>query len=193
MIAPRMDALPFGLALLTALVLSACASTGTNRYWTAFAPTLSNFQRHFDERGADVDPIEGIWVTERLPADTFVIVRDSSFEGYDYVGVRFPAVTRKLPFTVQRAGDPVEPDPIDSTRGTQAGLQAEIFMALRRTDSDPEVYEYSDAAVIRGETCSDTPCHGVFSVTPDEELYRQRFAGERPQAGQGWARRYPPK
>lgn len=189
MSAPRLEALRFGSLLLATVWLQACASAGTNRYWTAFVPTSSNFQRHFDERG-DVDPIEGIWVSRGLAKDTIVIVRDSSFEGFGYVGVRFPEPPERR-FTVTRARDPADPDPIDRTAGTPAPSRAEIFMALGTIEGEPAVYEYRDAAVLRGATCSDAPCHGIYSIAADGVLRRQGLADERGQAGQGWVRIYP--
>ena len=74
--------------LLGALMVCACVSSG-QRFWTEFAPSLANFERHFAERGGEVDPIEGIWRGRRTGHE-FVIVRDTRFEGYEYVGLDIP-------------------------------------------------------------------------------------------------------
>jgi hypothetical protein len=190
MIAPRV--LAAACPLLTAGLL-ACASTGPPLYWDEFAPTYSNFQRHFDERGQDLDPIEGIWTdqdTRTARADTFIIVRDSSYAGYDFVGVRSSGtqklVTQKLPFTVTQAREPVSRPPPSTAQD-----RGELFVALRRSADDDRSYEYTDVALLRGESCTDKPCQGVYFVAADGRLHRQRFAGEDHSSGCGWMRRYP--
>jgi hypothetical protein len=93
MIAPRVLTT---VCLLLPVGLLACASTGPPRVWDEFSPTYANFERHFDERGQDLDPIEGIWSAweyRTAQPDSFIIVRDTSFSGYDFVGVRTGAVT----------------------------------------------------------------------------------------------------
>jgi hypothetical protein len=193
MIAPRV--LAAVCPLLTA-GLFACASTGPPRYWTEFSPTYSNFERHFDEHATDLDLIEGIWVNEDTRtalADSFVIVRDSSYAGYDFVGVRVSVSgTQKLPFTVERVNaadtrprQPVShPPPASQERG-------ELFIVLRRSASDDRTFEYSDVALLRGESCTDKPCQGVYFIAVDGKLHRQRFDGEDHSSGCGWIRRYP--
>jgi hypothetical protein len=188
MIAPRV--LAAACPLLTAGLL-ACASTGPPRVWDEFPPTYANFERHFDARSQDLDPIEGIWGTwdtRTALADSFIIVRDSSYAGYDFVGVRSSGTQRKLPFTVERvnAADtrPRRPSPASQERG-------ELFIALRRSAGDERAYEYADVALLRGEACTDKPCQGVYFIAADGRLHRQRFAAEKHSSGCGWVRRYP--
>jgi hypothetical protein len=197
MIAPRV--LAAVCTLLTAGLL-ACASTGPPRYWTEFAPTYSNFESHFDERGQDLDPIEGIWAsqgTRTAMADTFIIVRDSSYAGYDFVGVRSSgrqsSGRQKLPFTVERL-DPSDPragEPVSRPPPSTAQDRGELFVALQRSADDDRSYEYTDVALLRGESCTDKPCQGVYFIAADGKLHRQRFAGEDHSSGCGWLRRYP--
>lgn len=190
MLAPRVLT---ALCLLLALGLLACASTGPPRVWGEFSPTYANFERHFDARAQDLDPIEGIWGsrdTRTALADSFVIVRDSSFAGYDFVGVNV-AGTQRLPFTVQRTGASAGRDPVSRPPSRSPEGKGELMIALRRSAGDDRTYEYTDVAVLRGESCRDAPCHGVYFIAADGSLHRQRFAGEDHSSGCGWARRYP--
>lgn len=86
--ASRIETRSYCIVLLAALMVSACVSSG-QRFWTEFAPTFANFERHFAERGQDLDPIEGIWRGKRTGHE-FVIVGDTRFEGYEYVGLHIP-------------------------------------------------------------------------------------------------------
>jgi hypothetical protein len=195
--APRIRTLPFALVLLTALLL-ACASTGPPFYWNAFTPTYSNFKRHFDERGEDLDAIEGIWSpqpTQELQSPglvlgDFVIVRDSSYEAYEFVGVR-----KRLGIIISQRGPSVVPledrPPGVNVTEVEFKTKGEVFITLRRVEGAPGVYEYTDAAVLRGEKCLDEPCHGVYVITAEGILLRQRFAIDVYQQEPGWVRRYP--
>lgn len=190
--APRIRTVPFAPVLVTTLLL-ACASTGPPQYWTGFYPTYSNFERHFDERSQDLDPIEGIWAsqdTRTAKADSFIIIRDSSYADYDFVGVRLPQV---LPVTGQRVqtDKPLGPVAIVFS-SSSARSKAELFVALRRSAGDEHVYEYTDAAVLRGEDCADETCLGVYFIAADGRLHRQRAADEDHSSGCGWTKRYPP-
>lgn len=151
---------PFGLVPLTAL-LFACASTRPQRYWIEFEPTYSNFKQHFDERGQDLDPIEGIWSRR---GTMLAIVRDSTFDGYDYVGVSL------YHWSTPHGG--------------------EIVGAYRRVESDSSVYEYIGAAVLRREkVCSSYRCHDICVITAEGTVYRQWSPGRR----SWWRyRNYPP-
>jgi hypothetical protein len=178
--------------LLTALLL-ACASTGPPSYWTAFTPSYYNFQRHFDERGEDLDPIEGIWSPqpaeeglsrEFAPGD-LAIVRDSSYEAYEFVGVR-----KRFSSAISHRG-PYRAPGLNVTE-IELGYKGEIFIALRRVEGTSGVYEYTDAAVLRGEKCPDEPRHGVYVITADGELYQQRSADEVYEPAHGWIRKCPP-
>jgi hypothetical protein len=194
MIAPRV--LAAACPLLTAGPL-ACASTGPPRVWDEFPATYANFERHFDARSQDLDPIKGIWGTRDTRtalADSFIIVRDTSYAGYDFVGVRSSARQRqKLPFTVERL-DPSDPragEPVSRPPPSTAQDRGELFVALQRSASDDRAYEYIDVALLRGENCKDKPCEGVYFIAADGKLHRQRFAGEDHSSGCGWLRRYP--
>ncbi len=179
---------------LVTLGFLACASTGPPRYWTEFSPTYPNFERHFDEHAQDLDPIEGIWVAEDTRtalADSFVIVRDSSYSGYDFVGVRASGThPQKLPFTVERvnAADTRQPVSRQSPASRERG---ELFIVLRRSAGGDRTYEYNDVELLRGESCRDAPCQGVYFIAADGKLHRQRFASEDHSSGCGWIRRYP--
>lgn len=194
MIAPRF--LVTACPLLTAGLL-ACASTGPPRVWDSFPPTQANFERHFDERGQDLDPIEGIWGcsnTRTAPADSFAIVRDTSFAGYDFVGVRITGIQegiQKLPFTVQRMGASAAREPVSRPPSTSPEGRGELFIALRHSARGGGTYDYTDVSLLRGETCRDEPCQGVYFIASDGRLHRQRFAGEDASSGCGWMRKYP--
>jgi hypothetical protein len=194
MIAPRVLTT---VCLLLPVGLLACASTGPPRVWDEFSPTYANFERHFDERGQDLDPIEGIWSAweyRTAQPDSFIIVRDTSFSGYDFVGVRTGAVTsgtQKLPFTVERMDPSAAREPVSRVPSASPSGAGELFIALRRSADDERTYEYIDVAVLRGESCRDAPCQGVYFIAADGSLHRQRFDGEDHSSGCGWTRRYP--
>ncbi len=66
-------------------------------YWTRFDPTLDDFEPFFEENAAQLHPIEGIWrrrVNEGMWNITrswhIAIVRDDSFDGFDYVAFDAP-------------------------------------------------------------------------------------------------------
>ncbi len=64
-------------------------------YWTRFAPTLDDFKPFFDEHSALLHPIEGIWKL-RTAASYIAIVRDDSFEGFEYVAFEvFRSMSRR--------------------------------------------------------------------------------------------------
>jgi hypothetical protein len=180
--APRMRTL-LGLVLLAALLL-ACASTGPPRVWTDFPATYSNFRRYLDQRGEDLDPIEGVWSPKPTPENPLfasvpqdlVIIRDSSYEGYEYVGV-LVSESQGVPAMVA---------------GNQARVRGTIWIALRPLESKSGVYQYVDAAVLRGEKCYDYPCHGICVITEEGELVQARDVDgiywPRPRR----IRRYPP-
>jgi hypothetical protein len=189
--APRIRTLRVWLVLLAALLL-ACASTGPPRVWTEFPATYSAFLHYFDRRGEDLDPIEGIWSQDRLWTE-FAIVRDSTFEGYDYVGVRFHSPGTGGLIIVRGVSDEYPDSSIADTVRIQDRPKGVIFIALRCVEGVPGVYEYTDGKVLRGEKCSDEPCHGVYVITADGRLIRQRFAIEVYQPGDGWTRKYPPQ
>jgi hypothetical protein len=189
--APRIRPLQFWLALLTALTL-ACASTGPPRYWTGFYPTYENFERYFDERGQALDPVEGIWAsldTLTATADLFIIIRDSSYAGYDFVGLRPPLV---LPLAGQYLVHTREGPMVVAFTPAGAKNRAELFVALRHSSGDERVYEYTDAAVLRGEDCTDKLCLGVYFIAADGRLHRTRAPAEDHSSGCGWIRIHPP-
>ncbi|MGD2216242.1 MAG: hypothetical protein PVJ64_05780 [Gemmatimonadales bacterium] len=149
--------------ILAGLALLACASSGPAIYWSAFAATEANFQRHFDEAGQDLDPIEGIWSPETWSRGQFAIVRHSGYPDYDYIAVRI------------------------LQRGVGRG---EIVAALRFTELDLPIYEYRCADELRGEPCSTFPCRGTITVAR-EELWgdpKECFCGF---CASYWIKRYP--
>jgi hypothetical protein len=189
--APRIRALPFGALLLTAPLL-ACASTGPPQYWTGFYPTYSNFERHFDEQGQDLDPVEGIWAsldTLTGTADLFIIIRDSSYAGYDFVGVRPPLL---LPLAGQYLVHTREGPMVVAFTPAGAKNRAELFVALRHSAGDERVYEYTAAAVLRGEDCTDIVCFGDYFIAADGRLHRTRGVDQDHSSGCGWIRIHPP-
>jgi hypothetical protein len=123
-------------------------------------------------------------VVRKVGAKTpsFLSCRDSSYEAYEYVGIRFPEPDPRRPMML--VGDSL----VDIFPATEMG---EIFIALRHVVGTSGVYEYADAAVLRGDKCPEEPCRGTFVITAEGELYRQRFADEVYEPGHAWVRRYP--
>jgi hypothetical protein len=129
------------LEILAGFALLSCASSGPAIYWSGFAATEVNFQRHFEDAEEGLHPIEGIWSPETWSRGQFAIVRSSSYPEYDYLAVRI------------------------LHRGTGRG---EIVAALRFAELDLPIYEYACADELRHEPCRTFPCRGTITLVRGE-------------------------
>jgi len=160
------------LALSTTLLV--CSTAGDNRYWNEFSPTSSLFQRYFEENRDELKPIEGIWLVGR---EEVAIVRDTTYTGYTYVGVRLRvAGVAGMGPTTGRLGQ-ISP--------------GEIFIAFQDSTADASTYIFTCATVLRGEGCRSVPCNGSVVITEAN----MRAASHVLLAGQctpdRWMKRYP--
>jgi hypothetical protein len=78
------------------------AQFNTRSYWTSFPTTEADFTAFFAAHQDSLNSLEGVWemlgMTERgLTHPRVAIVRDSRYEGYDYVAVRLPAPGATFP------------------------------------------------------------------------------------------------
>lgn len=154
------------LLTVTGLALLDCASSasrGPGIYWSEFAAFELNFKRYFDERGRDVERIEGIWSPETSSRAQFAIVRDRRYPDYDYIAVRV----------------------LESGAG-----RGEIVAALRSAELDLPIYEYACTDALRGEPCRTFPCSGTITLVR-RELWgdpKDCFCGF---CAKYWIKRYP--
>lgn len=77
--------------------------------WREFEPTEASFGEFFAHWKDSLHPIEGVWELDPgqstrvrgwrfgSPLPRVAIVRDSRYEGYDYIGIEMPARSRALP------------------------------------------------------------------------------------------------